>query len=492
MESVEGGAAVLAEFRKLSDKPIEAIIYTHNHTDHVFGSIAFSDSEKQPKVYAHASTQYYIDRLVNVTRPIIQTRSTRMFGTRLTDDELINAGIGPKLALSSHSHVHAMPPTVTFEDSLKTTIAGIDIELYHAPGETEDQLFVWLPEKGVLLPGDNIYKAFPNLYTIRGTHYRDVNQWVSSIDLMRKFNAAHLVPSHSRPISGKQEILDLLINYRDGIAFVHDQTLRYMNLGMTVDEIVEQVKLPPHLIDQPYLQEFYGSVEWSVRAIFSGYLGWFDGNASTLYPLNNREKADRLASMLGGFTELEKAAEKALDSDDLQWALELSDLLMANDAHKDKGRAIKISALRKLAAQQSNPNARHYYFTQAIELEEQEVVSIKPVPTEDYLRSIDLDGIFQSMAVSLKAEETYEVEKVVDFIFPDSDKVYSITVRRGIAEIKKQASDSPDLTVELDSYVWKRIVSKLSSPLVHYAKGDIRISGSKLELISFLDMFESQ
>ena len=41
MESIEQGQAVLAEFRKISDKPIKGIIYTHNHADHVLGAEAF-------------------------------------------------------------------------------------------------------------------------------------------------------------------------------------------------------------------------------------------------------------------------------------------------------------------------------------------------------------------------------------------------------------------------------------------------------------------
>ena len=53
----------------------------------------------------------------------------------------------------------------SIEDNLKLTLSGIDIHLYHAPGETNDQIFVWLPKFKALFPGDNFYRAFPNLYT---------------------------------------------------------------------------------------------------------------------------------------------------------------------------------------------------------------------------------------------------------------------------------------------------------------------------------------
>ncbi len=209
----------------------------------------------------------------------------RMFGNYLPEDEMVNDGIGAFLGIDSDSRLFAMPPTHTFSDQLKLKIAGVDIELVHAPGETNDQIFVWLPQQRVLLPGDNIYKAFPNLYTIRGTPYRDVSQWVDSLDKMRQRQPQFLVPSHTRPIVGAEQVDATLQVYRDAIQFVHDQTVRYMNKGLTPDQIVERVRLPEHLASHPYLQEFYGKVDWSVRSIFGGYMGWFDGNSSTLLPL---------------------------------------------------------------------------------------------------------------------------------------------------------------------------------------------------------------
>ena len=293
METLEEARAVKQAFREISSKPIKAIIYTHNHADHVFGSSAFAEGASAVDVYAHEATSYYLDRVVNVIRPIVSVRGARMFGSHLEGAALENAGIGPHLGMGPDSTLDALRPTKTFRDTLKTTIAGIDIELVHAPGETNDQLFVWLPEKRVLLPGDNIYKTFPNLYTIRGTSNRDVLAWAKSLDKMRKLKPAYLVPSHTRPLQGEEFISQTLMDYRDAIQFVHDQTVYWMNRGLTPNEIVEKVKLPRHLKDSPFLQEFYGQVDWSVRSVFNGYLGWFDGNPSTLNPLPPQQKAEK-------------------------------------------------------------------------------------------------------------------------------------------------------------------------------------------------------
>ena len=150
-------------------------------------------------------------------------------------------------------HLGYIKPDTTFKEELKIKISGINIELYHAPGETNDQLFVWLPEHRSLMPGDNIYKTFPNLYTIRGTSHRDVNAWVNSLDMMIALQPKNIFPSHTLPFSGDSALETLMI-YRDGIQFIHDQTIRLMNQGMYPEEIIEKIELPSAVASSPYLQ----------------------------------------------------------------------------------------------------------------------------------------------------------------------------------------------------------------------------------------------
>lgn len=37
-ESLEAAAEIFSELRKITSKPIDAIVYTHNHADHVQGT----------------------------------------------------------------------------------------------------------------------------------------------------------------------------------------------------------------------------------------------------------------------------------------------------------------------------------------------------------------------------------------------------------------------------------------------------------------------
>ncbi len=491
MESIEEAEEVLAAFREKSAKPIKAIIYTHNHADHVFGSAAFADnSVEDVKIYAHQSTQYYINRVVNTLRPIITTRSMRMFGSHLNHTELVNAGIGPFLGVQKDSTLIPLSPTNTFEHELSITIAGVKIELIHAPGETEDQLFVWLPDQKVLLPGDNIYKTFPNLYTIRGTYYRDVTKWVASLDRMRKLAPEFIVPSHTLPIVGKIAVSDTLTVYRDAIQYVHDQTIRYMNKGLTIEEVVAKVHLPNHLASHPYLQEFYGSVEWSVRSIFTGYLGWFDGNSTNLQPLPRDEFNQNMTELVGGSKVLFSKLEQAQAEQQYQWSLVLADFLVGSE-FEVKAKLIKAKSLRKLAERETNPNARHYYFTQAMELEDSSFKpAIYPKPHKKFLEQFPVENVFKSMPASLIAEDTLDVNLVVEFYLSDIDKIFAINIRNGIAEVQSYSLGRADVKIETTAKVWKEVAAKIRSPLAAIASGELIISSGKLKMIEFLGYFD--
>ena len=494
MGAMETAAEVRAEFAKVTDKPIGALIYTHNHADHVMGGLAFVP-DGQVDVYAHETTNDHINRFANVLRPILRTRSARMFGSYLTRgglDAMENVGLGPFVeTLDPDMTLGLIRPNKTFADELETEICGVQVRLVHAPGETDDQLFVWLEERGVLLPGDNIYKAFPNLYSIRGTPYRDVRDWVRSLDRMRALRPTYLVPSHTRAISGQDEIQETLTAYRDAIQFVHDQTVQGMNRGLRPDELVDAVKLPPHLAGHPYLQEYYGKVAWSVRGIFSGYLGWFDGDAARLEPVSPDDRAAGMAALAGGVEGLQHAAEHALKEEKYAWAAELASHWIQLAPASRAAKQVKADALRALGREQVNANARNYYLSQALELEGMIEIrdQTKPENALSFVSTVPIGRFIAAMPANLLYEKSADAELVVGFRFPDVDEAYGIEIRRGVAEFNDAFPENPDLTIRADSHVWRELVLGLRSPIKTFAAGDVKFSGSALDLVGFLRMF---
>ena len=476
-------------FKQKNSNPIKAIIYTHNHGDHTFGTQYYLNiQEERPQIIAHEDTDFYVQRIMGILNPIIATRSTRMFGTTLPEEELINVGIGPNLSVSK-SPTGYVKPDLTFRNELKINISGIEMELYHAPGETDDQIFVWLPNHKSLMPGDNVYKTFPNLYTIRGTSHRDVKGWIDSLDHMKTFNPEFLFPSHTKPIIGKEVIQNVLNTYRDAIQFVHDQTIRLMNQGMYPDEIAEKIKLPESIADSPYLKEFYGTVRWSVKSIFNGYLGWFSGNPAELDPLSREEKAKRILNLAGDIDVMIDDLRLAVEKEDMRWALELSDYLIALDSFTKEVKDLRIDALIYEGSRSANPNKRNYFLTSAFELRDDFVEpSLLDRTSEELLEYVYIDTLFDVLSTRYNPDKRINENTTICFLF-SSGLRKNITIRNQVAVISNTTGDDCLMTITSDEIELKKVLTGWSNPVTSIASEKIQIEGNSVEFLQFLSKF---
>jgi len=367
MLGTEAAENVRRAFETVTAKPVRAIIYTHSHSDHTGGAEVFARGH-QPEILTKPPAANRLEGYDTLSE-ILTQRAGRQFGSSLEPEDKI-PGIAPVHRPMGGRGEGKLPPTRRVDGNRETLeIEGIELELIPAPGETEDHLLVWLSASRVLICGDNFYASFPNLYAIRGTAYRDVSQWIQSLDLMIDLGAEHLISGHARPITGADHVRQVLTDYRDAIAFVQDETLKGANQGLTPDELAASIRLPANLRDNPYLQEYYGVVAWSVRSIYSGYFGWFDGNPTRLFPLPPRDEATRMVQLVGSRQELLEAVRRALSRGDPQWACQLVDHLLVLDPTSESARGLKGEALRRLAELQMSSNARHYYLSTAKELE---------------------------------------------------------------------------------------------------------------------------
>ncbi len=371
-ESTEAAQNVLAQFRKITDKPVETIIYTHSHRDHICGASVFAEG-RDVEIIAHHQFSSDLIKTDDAVSPdlILQRRTVKQFGIGLEfDKERINLGLGPGDRPTGGLGAGHVQPNL-FVDTTGQVLerCGVSLQMHFAPGECDDNLVVFLPQHRVLFSADNYYKGFPNLYAIRGTTYRDFIVWADSLRQLQELDAMALAPGHSQPLYGADEISSTLSNYEEAIRFVVTKTAEGMNQGLTPDELVEYVMLPEHLRKLDYLQEFYGHVAWSVRSYFSGTLGWFDGDPAKLFPLSPAREAENIVKLAGGFDAVVQVATQALECGEHQWALELTGRLLTLEPLHEDIRALRVSALRNLAELQMNACARNYYLVSAKELE---------------------------------------------------------------------------------------------------------------------------
>ncbi len=439
------------------------IIYTHSHPDHVLGTPAFW----KPGIPIWAQERFPEE--VRAQRRLGQVyidRGAKQFGLQLPEEAVTTTGIGPRLRVDAGPIPPLIPPTATFADALDLEIGGVKFELRAAPGETHDHLFVWLPEERTLLAGDNLYKAFPNLSTIRGSSPRPVEDWVRSLDRMRARNAANLILGHTEPVCGAEAVLELLTAYRDAIAFVHDSVIQHANRGLTPDELVRIIRLPEHLANHPYLVERYGTLAGSIRGIYSGYLGWFDGNSSNLDPHAPEEIAKRLVPRLGGKAAIHRLMKEAVEANDPRWATWLGDTLLAADPKDGAARKLKAQALVALAKSTANPLFQHWYQHDAAVLRDDLPAATPMQVDERSVEHIPIEDLLAQLAYRIHAKRAARITMTCWYSFPDSGKKFTFFLRRGVGELVPFAAGTPDLITTATERDFKRaFVARTVSPL---------------------------
>jgi len=374
--------------------PIKAVVYTHNHIDHtagVQGVLALADRPVCPPenpgdagkdgtyigrqgCVEIVSQKQVVESVVNtgtVVGEMINPRSSYMYGNWIGVNR-INDGIGPEVLEGAASF---QMPSRTFTDELLFAAAGVNMKLIYVPSETDDEIAAFLPDgmnqiyrgsgaipaspvdgwggPGMLLSAEVLQgPSFPNLYSLRGTSYRNPAQWFRSVDKLRELDSWSMVPAHGVPLCGEEDIRILLRNFRDAVQFTHDQTLRSINKGHTIEELAAEIHMPEYLINdlgrmskpkpdvrmEDYLTPFYGSVPQAVREIYFGYLGWFQADPVALQPTPPRALSIKTVGIMGGPRKVVATAAASLAKGrrllssgrleeahgELQWAAELT------------------------------------------------------------------------------------------------------------------------------------------------------------------------
>ena len=333
-----------------------------------------------------------------------------------------------------------------------------------------------------------------NLYTLRGAKVRDGLKWSNYIDeAIELFGEADVyLASHHWPVWGNERILDYLKVQRDTYKYIHDQTVRMFNAGLTPGEIAEQIELPASLQRTFSNRGYYGTVRHNSRAVYQGYLGWYDGNPANLDPLPPVEAGTRYVEAMGGSQAMISQAQSAYERAEYRWVAELlNHLVMAEPNHTD-ARALLAKTYDQLGYQAESGPWRDVYLSAAYELRHGPASEgIDVAIMENILRQTPVAMFFDSMAVRLDGPEAADVVLSVNITFTDRNESYLLDIENSVLHHRPsspttEANSSLFLTHDLFIRMLTGKV-KLKEMLL---SDDLDVAGSTMDLLRFFSLFD--
>ena len=304
-------SAAVEHLRRWRDVPVDTVVYTHGHTDHVSGAPVFRDDavargRLSPTVVAHDAVAQRLNRY-ELTRGYNETVNARQFGRRYR---------------AGSYDVDWVRPQVTHSDGMDLEVGGTRMRLIHEKGETDDHTIAWVPQQGVLFTGDLIIWAFPNAGNPQKTQ-RYPAEWAAALRRMIDLRPSLLAPAHGLPVAGTERIARVLDDTATALEGLVADTLAMMNAGAALDEILHTVRVPEDLLERPYLRPTYDEPEFVVRNIWRLYGGWHDSNPARLKPPPDAAVAAEVAAMAGGAAALARRAAELCEAGELRLACQL-------------------------------------------------------------------------------------------------------------------------------------------------------------------------
>lgn len=484
-DCVEQSLIQKQDFRRVHDKPLSGLIYTHVH--YVFGSRTWIPTELEGKVpvWAHPSLMLNMSRMASDLSPFMVRRAAIQFGMHLPNegpDSSCHQGLGPFFyEFDKYSPTTGfVRPTHQATDGLEAQIDGVRFTFFHAWGDTDDTLLIWMPDSRTVI--NNIaWPAMFNICTLRGEVYRNPLELLRGLDKILELEPEHLVGVHGLPISGREEIRRCVTEYRDTIQYTYDQTLRGINAGLSPAALVQYVRLPASLANGRLIGEFYGELSYHVRQIYAGMVGWFGNDTVELHPVAPTDQARRLIELAGGEERLAAATRAALEQREYAWAAQMATWLLQGSDGREEYRRLKASALRAMGQVTTAANTRSWYLTQALELEGK-VDTSKPLIhfiNAAMVRQMPVRTYVNGLRFQLSPSLSEDGQKTVHLQFQCPDANFTLRLRNGVVVIVDSApSTAVDATIMMAFDSWARLIGGEAAGTALLSSGEIAATGN--------------
>ncbi|MGV9884688.1 alkyl/aryl-sulfatase [Streptomyces sp. NPDC003006] len=447
--SAETAAAALKLYRgHRGERKVTGLVYTHPHVDHFGGCRGvLPDGAGEVPVLAPDG---FMDHAVSenvYAGTAMQRRSGYMYGAQLPKSAVgqIGCGLGQTVSLGS---IGLIPPSRDItRTGQRETVDGVVFEFQMTPGtEAPAEMNFLLPGLRAVCMAENATHTMHNIITLRGAQVRDARQWARYLDesvVLFDGKVDVAFASHHWPTWGGEAIVELLEQQRDLYAYMHDQTLRLINVGLTGREIAEELVLPPALAGVWANRGYYGSLSHNVKGIYQRYMGWFDGNPAHLWEHPPVAEAKRYVRAMGGRSAAIAKAKGFVRDGDLRFAATLLNHVVFADPKSRAARTELARVYTRLGQASENAVWRNFYLTGAMELREGVAAAPTTVMSADMLGALSVDQLIDSVAIRIDGPRAWDLELRMDWGLPSLGKVWHLTVRHGVLTYRSDEKSDP-------------------------------------------------
>lgn len=459
----------------LGERPVTAVIYTHSHTDHFGGVLGVTSKEAVDAGDCQIiAPEHFLYEVVNenvIAGYAMTRRALFQFGPLLPPGPQghVDCGLGKAIPLSPPGLL--APTHDVTHTGQEMVVDGVRIVFQMTPeAEAPAEMNFYFPDragggKGWLCMAENCSHNMHNLIPIRGAQARNSLAWSKYIgEAIDLFGAASEVmfASHHWPRWGNDDVIDFLRKQRDMYRYVHDQTMRRANHGLTPLEIAEELSLPPELATEGHTTGYYGHLAHNVKAVYQRYLSWYDGNPANLWKLPPTEVGERYVDLAGGPDALLAKARAAFDRGDYRWVVEVVNHLVFSDPTNEAARELQADALEQLGYQSESATFRNAFLFGAQELRNGNPPG-NPAMRRGYLDAMTIEQLMDAAAVRLKADEVGGVDVTVNLRIGDTVDAdgpdWKVTVSNRAMSTSRGHADTASATATFDRSVLVEIGS---------------------------------
>jgi len=342
------------ELRGYTSKQVKYFIFSHGHFDHAFGYAPYLNEIEEhgwelPQVIAHENCLRRFEkyRMLNKYHEWInKMQFASVIGTKQTILVTAEKVLEPTIILKGNDAKYSFD------------LGGYDFHIFHDRGETDDSIWLWVPDKETICTGDLFVSSFPNV----GNPFkvqRYPKDWAIAMEKMVDKDSKYLVPGHGPLIVGKENVREALTITAEVMHFVHDEVVKGLNEGKWFEQIYHELIeiFPEKFKDHPMLKPMYGCYQFAIHASYRLYHGWYNsGNPTDLFPSKSQDISKELLKLNDEKVYLNHAKDLFYQNE-LQLALHILDILIkgADFIHKKtllealqlKNKILKLKVLQE-------------------------------------------------------------------------------------------------------------------------------------------------